>query len=285
MGVTVHSDKRFRRNQARPSRRRRLRRGPWWSVVRGLVMLGALAYGGYRTSVWALETGWLRVQHVNLSGNERLSRGELLGLLDGLKGQSILLTRVDRWRERVLASPWVADATVRRRLPSTIEVVVRERHPIGIARLRDELYLIDAGGTVIDEFGPRYAEFDLPIIDGLVSVTADGEPAIDRGRSDLVARVLASIRSRPSLMARVSQIDVTEPQDVHVILDGDPAVVRLGNDRFAERLQSFIELAPAFRQHVPDIDYVDLRFDDRIAVRPASSGKPAPDGVVKPPAS
>jgi cell division protein FtsQ len=282
MGVTLHSDKRFRRNQARPLRRRRLRGRPWWGGLRAIVIFAAMAYGGYLTSVWAIETPWLKVQHIKVTGNERLSRGEVLGLLDGMTGQSILLTKVSEWRERVLASPWVADATLRRMLPSTIEVRLRERHPIGIARLRDELYLIDPSGAVIDEFGPRYAEFDLPIIDGLVAFTAEGEPSLDDARGNLVAQVLASIRTRPDLLARVSQIDVSDLQDVRVILEGDPAVVRLGTDRFAERLQSFIDLAPSIRNRVPDIDYVDLRFEERIAVGPRSVRAAASARSVKP---
>jgi cell division septal protein FtsQ len=46
-------------------------------------------------------------------------------------------------------------------------------------------------------------------------------------------------------------------------------MIRLGNERFAERLQSYHELAPALREQVPAIDYVDLRFDERVYVRPS----------------
>jgi len=66
-----------------------------------------------------------------------------------------------------------------------------------------------------------------------------------------------------------------------VILSGDPAVIQLGEDQFLPRLQGYLELAPALRERVADIDYVDLRFDDRIYVRPASApsalrrGRPA----------
>jgi len=55
-----------------------------------------------------------------------------------------------------------------------------------------------------------------------------------------------------------------------VILDGDPAWIRLGDDHFFERLQSYLDLAPALRERVPKIDYVDLRFDERVYVRPAA---------------
>ena len=56
-----------------------------------------------------------------------------------------------------------------------------------------------------------------------------------------------------------------------MILSGDPAVIQLGEDQFLPRLQSYLELAPALRERVADIDYVDLRFDDRIYVRPAAT--------------
>ena len=43
---------------------------------------------------------------------------------------------------------------------------------MGIGRIGDGLYLIDQRGAIIDEFGPNYAEFDLPIIDGLAAGAA-----------------------------------------------------------------------------------------------------------------
>ena len=51
----------------------------------------------------------------------------------------------------------------------------------------------------------------------------------------------------------------------------DPALLHLGEDQFLERLQSYLDLAPALRERVPDIDYVDLRFDERMYVRPAAA--------------
>ena len=65
---------------------------------------------------------------------------------------------------------------------------------------------------------------------------------------------------------------MTDLHNASVILNGDPAIVELGDDHFLARLESYIELAPTLRDRVADIDYVDLRFDDRIYVRPA--GKP-----------
>jgi cell division septal protein FtsQ len=44
--------------------------------------------------------------------------------------------------------------------------------------------------------------------------------------------------------------------------------VHLGQHRFVERLQRYQELHQELRARVPEIEYVDLRFDDRLYVRP-----------------
>jgi len=207
-----------------------------------------------------------------VSGNVRLSKGEVVALMDGLRGQSMVTANLETWRQKLMASPWVDNVAMRRVLPGTIAVAISERQPMGIGRLGDHLYLIDQQGTIIDEFGPNYAEFDLPIIDGLAGPPRDGSPLIDEARAALAARLLFSLDARPDLGRRVSQVDVRDVRDAVVILKDDPALVRLGDDQFVERLQSYVDLAPALRERVADIDYVDLRFDDRIYVRPHEQG-------------
>jgi cell division protein FtsQ len=184
-----------------------------------------------------------------------------------LRGTSILTADLPAYRRRLLRSPWVADVALRRVLPSTVEVFVSERRPMGLCRIGNQMYLVDRLGIVIDEFGPQYAEFDLPIIDGLVRPPSSAEPALDERRADLAARVIDAIASRKDLAQRVSQIDVADLHDAVVLLDGDQALLHLGEDRFLDRLQSYLDVASALRERVPDIDYVDLRFDQRMYVR------------------
>ena len=42
-----------------------------------------------------------------------------------------------------MASPWVEEATLRRVLPATVEVTIRERRPMAIGRVGQALYLVD----------------------------------------------------------------------------------------------------------------------------------------------
>jgi cell division protein FtsQ len=272
MPVAAPSDKRFRRAHVSPTRKRGRWNVSWKRVAHISVVTAFVAYACYRGVDVVLATDALTVTRITVSGNTKLSRGEVIALLDGMRGRNMVFLDLEDWRQKLTGSPWVADAALRRVLPGTVDVFISERLPMGIARIADALYLIDERGAIIDEFGPNYADFDLPIIDGLSGAPQDGGALIDEARAALAAKLLESVRKHPGLAKRVSQIDVSDQRDVVVILKGDTAMVRVGEDQFAERLQSYVDLSPALRERVPDIDYVDLRFDERVYVRPQGSG-------------
>ena len=286
----------------------------------GVVVLGCALYAGRRAvdAVAGLEI--FHVDRIHVRGNHRLSNGEVLALVADLRGRSIFAVDLEEWRHVLLKSPWVADASLRRTLPSTVDVAILERTPLGIGRISGALYLVDERGVVIDEYGPNYADLDLPIIDGLsghpdsqptaqsprgggpgsqptaqssrgggpgagaalgtpaghpsagaalgAPAAAPGDESTDIYRALLVRRLLDALRVQ-NMAERISQIDVSDARNAVVLLEGDPTLIRLGNERFAERLQSYFELAPALRERVPAIDYVDLRFDQRVYVRPS----------------
>ena len=265
MPVTAPADRRFRRAHLKPARKR----GAFTSrrlhtALAGIVIVLAL-YAGYRAVAVVAGLDIFRIDRINVRGNHRLSSGEVLAMLENLRGRSVLAVDLAEWRRALLSSPWVADASLRRTLPSTVDVVVLERAPLGIGRINGALFLVDDRGAVIDEYGPNYADLDLPIIDGL---SATGEGHADLYRALLARRLLDALRAR-NMASQISQIDVSDSRNAVVLLEGDPTLIRLGNERFVERLQSYRELAPALREQVPAIDYVDLRFDERVYVRPA----------------
>jgi len=271
--VAAPSDRRFRRAHLKPSRKR----GRWDALLKPLAGYAALialvGYATYRLSVVAAGAHVLRVNAIVVHGNERLSSGEVLAILSGLRGENLVSINLDGWRRRLMTSPWVSDAVLRRSLPSTIEVVIQERQPIGVGRIAGEMYLVDDRGVIIDQYGPQYADLDLPIIDGLGAAPHDAPTLTDEARADLAARVIAAVKSKSKLASRVSQVDVSDLHNASVILTGDPTMIQLGEDQFAQRLQGYLDLAPALHQRVADIDYVDLRFGDRIYVRPTKPEK------------
>jgi cell division protein FtsQ len=282
MRVAAPADKRFRRARVTPARRSRFLQFTWIKAARAAVLLALGLYVVYHVTVLMLNAQALTITRISVSGNSRMSRGEVVALLDGLRGTNMVTADLESWRQKLLGSPWVAEAAIRRVLPGTVAVAISERQPMGIGRVGDDLYLIDDRGGIIDQFGPNYAEFDLPIIDGLAAPPRDNGPLIDEVRAGFAAHVLASLQAHPNLAKRVSELDVRDARDAVLLLKGDTTLVRLGNEQFAERLQSYLDLAPALRERVAGIDYVDLRFDERVYVRPQGSGSRPQAGSRKP---
>ena len=269
--MTVHTqtDKRFRWSN-HPTRRPRRAVRRWWRIARGVSVASGGVFVAYHAAALLLAASFLSVDDIVVRGQEQLSEGEVLALVADLRGENILTVDLERHRQRLLASPWLRGGTLRRILLSTVEVQVQERRPVALARLDQRLYLVDEHGTVIDEFGPRFANFDLPIVAGLAT-SAMGRPTVDVDRMALASRLLRQLSIQPDVLDSISEIDVADPYDAVVLLNDDPALLHLGGDDFLTRLRRYAELGATLRERVPNIDYVDLRFDPRVYVGPANA--------------
>ena len=264
--VAVSADRRFHRAYVKPARRRAAWRSVAVAGVKYGVVLALVLFAATRVQTFVQTSPLLRIDRIVMSGNQRVPTEAVSALLGGLHGENILSADLEAFRDRLMASPWIADASFRRALPSTLEVMVRERTPIAIGRKSGQLYIVDERGAAIDAYGPQYANLDLPIVDGFGA--GKGDEAADTARGATAARLIMALRQKPAIAERLSQVDVADVHNVTILLNDDSAELRIGDDHFLERVESYLSLSSALHQRVPAIDYVDLRFDGRAYVRP-----------------
>ena len=80
MPISAPSDRRFRRAHVTPARRARFLRVSWRTAARAaLVLAGAVAVG-YYVARQALAADALTISRITVSGNSRLSKGEVVAL-------------------------------------------------------------------------------------------------------------------------------------------------------------------------------------------------------------
>lgn len=275
--VAVSADRRFHRAHVKPARKRSAVRSVANATLKYGVLLTLLGAAAVRTTTFLSTSQTLQISTIQPIGAERVSPETVVGLLAGLRGENILRADLDVWRSKLLESPWIREVTFRRSLPSTIQVLVQERTPIAVGRIAGRLYLVDERGATIDEYGPQYASLDLPIVDGFSDKGADKDA--DAARGAMAARLIMALRQKPTVASRLSQVDVTDLHNATILLNNDTAELRVGDDHFLARVESYLTLSDALRQRVPEIDYVDLRFDGRVYVRPL--GQPGKSGVAR----
>ncbi len=268
MSVAAPADKRFRRSRVRPGRKRVLDprvRARSIAVTVAVCAGVALAYGAAR-AVLASEA--LTITTIAVEGAVRMPEGIVADELNDLLGRPMFGVRLEPWRGRLEALTWVASASMRRVIPGTVVVTITERQPVAIGRDGDTLSVIDQRGVILDAFGPNYRDLDLPIVDGLAFGDARDVSPREQARAALAIRLLTELRGAPELASAISQIDVTNARNAVVILKGDTVSLHLGEAEFAERLQGYLDLKPALRDGMPNVETVDLRFGSRVFVRP-----------------
>ena len=129
------------------------------------------------------------------------------------------------------------------------------------------MYLVDDRGEIIDQYGPQYADLDLPIVDGL-AVARQPRTTSDRCRT---GRTGGARHQRAQSQPGRRPAGVADRRPRSAQRAGDSERGRGGHlarrDQFLERIESYLELAPTLRDRVAEIDHVDVRFENRIYVR------------------
>lgn len=200
------------------------------------------------------------VRDVFVVGRGQTPKATLLDALAVKRGAPILAVDLEAARQRVQALPWVRHASVRRVLPDTLVVEIVERRPLALWQQDKKFALIDDQGQVIlrDDVGP---------FSQLMVVVGEDAPAnatalvrMLASEPDLMARVKAAVRvgGRRWNLHMSDGIDVKLPEQ-----DPERAWQRLGDYQRKHRLLD------------KPVRVLDLRFDDRLVVRPAA---PANEG-------
>jgi cell division protein FtsQ len=148
-----------------------------WRLIVGSIV----ALGGTAAVVWAVAAGLPRqatlglatasseagfvVRQVEIEGARNQPRLTIYReVLEG-GSDSMLLADLGAMRDRLLALPWVKDASIQRRWPDRLQIRIVERQPAALWQHKGRLRLIDAEGVVLP--APDLAIFAaLPLLVG-----------------------------------------------------------------------------------------------------------------------
>lgn len=124
-----------------------------------------LAYGAWRGWGWATTTERFAMQQVRVVGNARVTDAQVTKLGGLVLGSNLIAMDVSSVERALSSHPWVKSVSVRRRLPTALEVQITENEPVALLALSD-LYLVDAGGEPFKR--AQAAEgMDLPLLTGI----------------------------------------------------------------------------------------------------------------------
>src|SRR5437016_13176189 len=132
-----------------------------------------ICWSGYSAIFYLASAPRFEVKKFSVSGLKHIDENQLLAKAGFEAGTNVFRVNLQAIRERVEQLQWVQHAMVERVFPDQIIIKVIEREPIGLARIRGEIYQFDIDGKILDPDPARSwaggwaGGSDFPILDGL----------------------------------------------------------------------------------------------------------------------
>lgn len=254
------------RMEWRPPRHAELKLGAGLLIA---TILGGIVLGGHVESVLAYATArtGLTIDEVRITGQTETSEIEVLNKLAIADGTSLATFDVAAARARVETLPWVAQVTLAKIYPSTLQVVIAEKTAFAIWHHGETTSLIDRGGAVITDGidNERYA--GLPMVVG-------------EGAAPRAPEAVAMIATEQSLAKQVNAAVLVAGRRWTILMDGGIEIL-------------LPEAAPAAAWHrVATLDAqtgllsraitrVDLRDPGRLVLRLSDEGVAKREAILK----
>jgi cell division protein FtsQ len=197
---------------------------------------------------------------LEIAGAVHASRRQIESVFSDDSGRSVYLLPLSERRSTLRAVDWVKDASVARVWPNRVIVSVAERKPVAFVTLGPSRFgLIDEDGVILP---PAPDRFTLPVLSGIRSTDPLSQ------RRDRVGRMLRLMRELGAMAARISEIDVSDRDNLKVSEphEGRMLTLLLGDRNFALRYQNFVNHYDEIKRRLPDANTLDLRLVDRITV-------------------
>ena len=214
---------------------------------------GALV-GGHMPVVMGAMTSasGLAINEVRIGGNRETSELDVIDVM-GLNGMTSLATfDAAGARAQIAGLPWVAEATVRKNYPDTVQVDIRERNGYAVWQHGEHLTVIDSAGLPIDDYAPA-RDSTLPLVTG-------------RGAPERVREAMGLVGAFPTIARQTKGfIRVGERRwDVRL---RNGITIKLPEDGAGEALEALVSIDNSQNLLARDITEVDMRLSDRIVVR------------------
>lgn len=249
----------LRRNQRRIQIQRIILVGSRLVVV-GAIIAGALwIYGRTQSDArFALKT-------IEVSGAVHTPRSAVDAITQAYIGANLFRLDITHIQNDLRSLGWVSRIETEKKLPDTLRVRIVERTAVALVQSGDRLQYVDENGVPFAELSPAVGDRDLPLITG----AAGAELA-------RCVALLRALRARDAeVFARISEVRPVAPDGFALFDRQLGAVVYAREGDLSVKWRDLYAIAGAEKLGRASIAYADLRFADRIVIKPLVSNAAA----------
>lgn len=198
------------------------------------------------------------VKAIEIAGAVHTPRAAIDAVTARYIGLNLFRIDIARVQQDLGTLPWIARIDIEKKLPGTLHITIAERQPVALVQADGKLQYVDERGVPFAELSPAAGDDDLP----LISDAAGPE----------LARTIALIRDLrardPQAFARISEVRPVAPAGFAFFDRQLGATVYANGADLSDKWRRLDAILAAEGLHSRSVEYADLRFSDRVVIKP-----------------
>jgi cell division protein FtsQ len=202
------------------------------------------------------------VRDIAFEGNHHLKNDELKSLIKIAKGDELFGISGKELYKRLKASPWIRDAVIKKELSGRVLINVTEAVPTAILSIAGRPYLIDRDGNILEPMKEGTVLF-LPVIKDI--------DYKNKRETYLEAVRFVDVLHNKRVVSYDGAIEITGQRPEDITLKLDNISIKIGAGDFDKKLERLEFVRDEIEKRNMSVEYIDLRFANKIIVKPAGS--------------
>ena len=207
-------------------------------------------------------------------GNSHLKNEELRSLIKVRENDGLFGAAGSAIYGNLKRSPWIKEAVVRRELTGRMLIKVTEGVPAAILSLEGVPHLVDRDGGILEQLR------DGTVL--LLPVIKDIDPYNNKGTFIEAVKFIRIINDR-RMAAYDGVMEITGQRPEDITLKIDNISIKVGAGDYTKKLERLEAIKEEIQKRNMTIDYIDLRFANKVIVKPAVGADAEPRAVAAAP--
>ena len=199
------------------------------------------------------------LENIKLVGAKYLTQDDILKVGEIYMGEPLFQLETDQVQSRLAKDLRVEEVTVRRELPHTLEITLKERRPIATVMCNYGYLDLDHDGTVLDSY-KSLKTMQIPVING---VSVRDLYIGDKVDDELIKKILDFLqRLDEDTLNRISEVAFVEEDYVVMYTATARAVqIRIGKlERLDEKARLTEDFLRDLETNPHPVEYVDFNY-------------------------
>lgn len=193
----------------------------WTSVL--LLLIG--------TIIFILTTPMFNIKNINISGIEHLTEEQVISLSELNKNENLFKNSKSKITSNIKQTPYVESVTIKRKLPDTIDIQIKERKRSYMLKFVNGYVYIDTQGYILEISEEK---LELPIISGYKTEEekiSEGNRLITEDLENLnnVLKITNSLEEIDVAKEIITNIDISNKEDYTVYLESEKKTIHFGD--------------------------------------------------------